>query len=42
MSEPSCLRVREWGPVDAVFLGPKAYALTQLAPQLKPVLGLGT
>ena len=27
------------GPVDAVFLGVKAHGLTQLAPQLKPVLG---
>jgi 2-dehydropantoate 2-reductase len=29
----------EVGPVDAVFLGVKAHALPQLAPQLKPVLG---
>src|ERR1700741_5029605 len=27
------------GPVDVVFLGVKAHGLTQLAPQLKPVLG---
>ena len=27
------------GPVDAVFLGVKAHGLTQLAPQLRPVLG---
>src|ERR1700730_17497944 len=31
--------LEEAGPVDAVFLGVKAHALPQLAPQLKPVLG---
>jgi len=30
------------GPVDVVFLGVKAHGLTQLAPQLKPVLGTNT
>jgi 2-dehydropantoate 2-reductase len=30
------------GPVDVVFLGVKAHGLTQLAPQLKPVLGTDT
>ncbi|HSZ19565.1 MAG TPA: 2-dehydropantoate 2-reductase [Candidatus Acidoferrum sp.] len=30
------------GPVDLVFLGVKAHGLTQLAPQLKPVLGPDT
>src|SRR5579862_4309469 len=30
------------GPVDVVFLGVKAHGLTQLAPQLKPVLGPAT
>lgn len=30
------------GPVDVVFLGVKAHGLTQLAPQLKPVLGPNT
>src|SRR5580658_4672658 len=30
------------GPVDVVFLGVKAHALPQLAPQLKPVLGPDT
>ena len=30
------------GPVDIVFLGVKAHGLTQLAPQLKPVLGPDT
>jgi len=30
------------GPVDVVFLGVKAHSLTQLAPQLHPVLGPGT
>ncbi|HXP68846.1 MAG TPA: 2-dehydropantoate 2-reductase [Candidatus Dormibacteraeota bacterium] len=30
------------GPVDVVFLGVKAHGLTQLAPQLKPVLGQDT
>ena len=32
----------EVGPVDVVFLGVKAHGLTQLAPQLKPVLGPNT
>ena len=32
----------EIGPVDVVFLGVKAHGLTQLAPQLKPVLGPDT
>jgi 2-dehydropantoate 2-reductase len=32
----------EVGPVDVVFLGVKAHGLTQLAPQLKPVLGPDT
>ena len=31
--------LEEVGPVDVVFLGVKAHGLTQLAPQLKPVLG---
>jgi 2-dehydropantoate 2-reductase len=31
--------LEEVGPVDVVFLGVKAHALPQLAPQLKPVLG---
>jgi 2-dehydropantoate 2-reductase len=30
------------GPVDVAFLGVKAHGLTQLAPQLKPVLGPDT
>ena len=30
------------GPVDVVFLGVKAHGLSQLAPQLKPVLGPDT
>jgi 2-dehydropantoate 2-reductase len=30
------------GPVDVVFLGVKAHGLTQLAPQLEPVLGPDT
>ena len=30
------------GPVDVVFVGVKAHGLTQLAPQLKPVLGPDT
>jgi 2-dehydropantoate 2-reductase len=30
------------GPVDVVFLGVKAHSLPQLAPQLKPVLGVET
>ena len=30
------------GPVDVVFLGVKAHGLTQLAPQLKPILGPDT
>ncbi len=32
----------EIGPVDVVFLGVKAHSLTQLAPQLKPILGPNT
>jgi len=32
----------EVGPVDVVFLGVKAHGLTQLAPQLAPVLGPDT
>jgi 2-dehydropantoate 2-reductase len=31
--------LEEVGPADVVFLGVKAHGLTQLAPQLKPVLG---
>lgn len=31
--------LEEVGPVDVVFLAVKAHGLTQLAPQLKPVLG---
>src|SRR5277367_4686504 len=31
--------LEEIGPVDVVFLGVKAHGLTQLAPQLNPVLG---
>src|ERR1035438_3980605 len=31
--------LEEVGPVDVVFLGVKAHGLTQLAPQLRPVLG---
>jgi 2-dehydropantoate 2-reductase len=31
--------LEEIGPVDVVFLGVKAHGVTQLAPQLKPVLG---
>lgn len=31
--------LQDVGPVDVVFLGVKAHGLTQLAPQLKPVLG---
>jgi 2-dehydropantoate 2-reductase len=34
--------LEEVGPVDVVFLGVKAHALPQLAPQLKPVLGADT
>lgn len=34
--------LEEIGPVDVVFLGVKAHGLTQLAPQLKPVLGPDT
>src|SRR5258708_27572247 len=34
--------VEEVGPVEVVFLGVKAHALPQLAPQLKPVLGPDT
>jgi 2-dehydropantoate 2-reductase len=31
--------LEEVGPVDVIFLGVKAHGLTQLVPQLKPVLG---
>ena len=34
--------LEEVGPVDVVFLGVKAHGLTQLAPQLRPVLGPAT
>jgi len=34
--------LEEVGPVDVVFLGVKAHGLTQLAPQLHPVLGPDT
>lgn len=34
--------LQEVGPVDVVFLGVKAHGLTQLAPQLGPVLGAET
>jgi len=34
--------LEEVGPVDVVFLGVKAHGLPQLAPELKPVLGLET
>jgi 2-dehydropantoate 2-reductase len=34
--------LEEVGPVDVVFLGVKAHALPQLAPQLRPVLGADT
>ena len=34
--------LEEVGPVDVVFLGVKAHGLTQLAPQLRPVLGPDT
>jgi 2-dehydropantoate 2-reductase len=34
--------LEEAGPVDVIFLGVKAHSLPQLAPQLKPVLGLDT
>jgi len=34
--------LKEVGPVDVVFLGVKAHGLTQLAPQLEPVLGPDT
>jgi 2-dehydropantoate 2-reductase len=34
--------LEEVGPVNVVFLGVKAHGLTQLAPQLKPVLGPDT
>jgi 2-dehydropantoate 2-reductase len=34
--------LEEVGPVDVVFLAVKAHGLTQLAPQLKAVLGPGT
>jgi len=30
------------GPFDAIFLGVKAHGLTQLAPQVKPLIGGGT
>jgi 2-dehydropantoate 2-reductase len=32
----------ESGPVDVIFLGVKAHSLTQLAPQLQPLLGANT
>jgi 2-dehydropantoate 2-reductase len=35
-------KLEQVGPVDVVFLGVKAHGLTQLAPQLKPVLGPDT
>jgi 2-dehydropantoate 2-reductase len=34
--------LEEVGPVDVIFLGVKAHGLTQLAPQLNPVLGPDT
>ena len=34
--------LEEAAPVDVIFLGVKAHGLTQLAPQLKPVLGPDT
>jgi len=34
--------LNEAGPVDVIFLGVKAHALPQLAPQLKPLLGEDT
>ena len=34
--------LEEAGPSDVVFLGVKAHSLSQLAPQLKPVLGADT
>jgi 2-dehydropantoate 2-reductase len=34
--------LEEVGPVDVVFLGVKAQGLPQLAPQLRPVLGIDT
>jgi 2-dehydropantoate 2-reductase len=34
--------LEEVGPVNVIFLGVKAHGLTQLAPQLKPVLGPDT
>jgi 2-dehydropantoate 2-reductase len=34
--------LEEAGPADVVFLGVKAHSLTQLAPQLQPVLGPDT
>jgi 2-dehydropantoate 2-reductase len=34
--------LEEVGPVDVVFLGVKAHGLSQLAPQLRPVLGTDT
>ena len=30
------------GPFDVIFLGVKAHGLTQLAPQLKPLIGEAT
>jgi len=35
-------KLEEAGPVDVIFLGVKAHSLTQLAPQLKPLLSEGT
>jgi 2-dehydropantoate 2-reductase len=35
-------KLEQVGPVDVVFLGVKAHGLTQLAPQLKPVLSPDT
>jgi 2-dehydropantoate 2-reductase len=32
----------EAGPMDVIFLGVKAHGLTQLAPQIKPLIGEGT
>jgi 2-dehydropantoate 2-reductase len=34
--------LEEVGPVDVIFLGVKAHGLTQLAPQLKPLMGPDT
>ncbi len=36
---PAAADAGEIGPVDAVFLGVKAHSLTELAPQLEPLLG---